>query len=300
MNSASSGTGLSYGLYLGAGAATVTNSGSITAGTAGIYAGAAITTLRNYQGGSGTSPGTRALTYSGALPTNYYIYVSSATHYGQIQFTNPTGSMAVVVDSGSLALGTYQNVMQGVAASAFTGGSGSLGLMKWALSLSNPTSLAWDLVVTPVGVDPNTTKVTSNLGTTFLPIFTGGTLQVDQTAHTYTSTTVDLTLVNGLDSANTARALTANGANLRNLLVQRTAALAGMMDYDCATFDSYGVCLSFQARYSGMETLNEGAGVLTAAYRLSPNLRLTAASIPPKFWSHPKSTITTSSMAQEE
>jgi len=90
----------------------------------------------------------------------------------------------------------------------------------------------------------------------------------------YTGTTVDLVLVAGRDAANTTRALRANSANLRNLMIQRTAALAGMMDYDCPTFDSYGVCLSFQARYSGMETLNDGAGVLTAAYRLSPNLRL--------------------------
>ena len=200
--SATSGTGLSYGLYLGGGATTVTNSGSITAGTAGIYAGAAITTLRNYQGGSGTSPTTTALTYSGVLPTNYYIYVTSATHYGQVKFTNTTGSMAVVVDSGSLTLGTYQNVLQGVAASAFSGGSGSLGLMKWTLALSNPTSLAWDLVVTPVGVDPNTTQLTSNLGVTFLPFFTGGTLQVDQTAHSYSSNfTVDATSTNKIDLA---------------------------------------------------------------------------------------------------
>ena len=74
--SATSGTGLSYGLYLGAGATTVTNSGSITAGTAGVYAGAPITTLTNYQGGNGASASTRALTYGGALPTNYYIRVT--------------------------------------------------------------------------------------------------------------------------------------------------------------------------------------------------------------------------------
>ena len=90
----------------------------------------------------------------------------------------------------------------------------------------------------------------------------------------YTSTTVDLVLVAGRDAANTTRAMAANSANLRNLMNQRTAALSGMMDYDCATFDTYGVCLSFQARYGAMDTLNDGAGVLTAAVRLSPHLRL--------------------------
>ena len=90
----------------------------------------------------------------------------------------------------------------------------------------------------------------------------------------YTGTTVDLDLVAGRNAANTTRALSANGANLRSLMNQRTAALSGMMDYDCSTFDKYGVCLSFQARYGAMESMNDGAGVLTAAYRLSPNLRL--------------------------
>ena len=90
----------------------------------------------------------------------------------------------------------------------------------------------------------------------------------------YTDSTVDLQLVNGPDPANTTRALSANRANLQNVMAQRTAALAGMMDYDCPAFDSYGICLSFQARYGAMESMNDGAGVLTAAYRLSPHVRL--------------------------
>ena len=90
----------------------------------------------------------------------------------------------------------------------------------------------------------------------------------------YTDSTVDLQLVNGPDPANTTRALSANRANLQNVMAQRTAALAGMMDYDCPAFDRYGVCLSFQARYGAMESMNDGAGVLTAAYRLSPHMRL--------------------------
>ena len=283
--SASSGTGLSYGLYLGAGATTVTNSGSITAGTAGIYAGAPITTLTNYQGGSGASASTRALTYRGALPTNYYIYVSSATHYGQVQFTSPTGSMAVAIDAGStLAIGTYGGVMQGVAASAFTGGSGSAGLIKWALSLSNSTSLTWDLVVTPVGVDPNTTKVTSNLGVTFLPIFTGGTLQVDQTAQTYSSNfTVDTTATNKIDLA--GRRTTFSGvfsdANTNGTLSftgAETAIVTGNNTYSGATTIDAGTTLQIG---NGGNSGALGAGAVTnngtLAFNRSDNVTIANA-----------------------
>ena len=245
---ASSGTGLSYGLYLGAGATTVTNSGSITAGTAGIFAGAPITTLTNHQGGSGTSASTRALTYTGALPTNYYIYVTSATHYGQVQFTDPTGSMSFGMDAGStLALGTYGSVLRGVAASAISGGSGTIGLHNWALSLSNPTELSWDLVVTANGLLANTTKPASNLGASFLPIFTGGTLQIDVDGNTYASNfTLDASTTNTVD------------------LTGKTATFSGIFsDADGAAgaiaFSGGGTAiLTGQKTYTGVTTIDSG------------------------------------------
>lgn len=40
--------------------------------------------------------------------------------------------------------------------------------------------------------------------------------------------------------------------------------------------EKHNVCLSFQARYSNFDSLNEGAGVLTAAYRLTSNVRVGA------------------------
>ena len=75
-------------------------------------------------------------------------------------------------------------------------------------------------------------------------------------------------------AANTKAALADNAATLRNTLNARTTVIAGTMDYDCAAFDAYGLCLSFQARYTAMDSVKDGAGVLTTAYRLAPNLRL--------------------------
>ena len=90
----------------------------------------------------------------------------------------------------------------------------------------------------------------------------------------YSGGAVDLTLVLGPDAANTRRALSANSASLGAAMSQRVTALANMMDYDCPAFDQYGVCLSFRARYSAMDARNDGAGVLTTALRLSPQVRL--------------------------
>jgi len=89
----------------------------------------------------------------------------------------------------------------------------------------------------------------------------------------YQGGAVDLTLVLGPDAANTRRALAANSATLGAALSQRTATLAGALDYDCPAFNEYGACIAFQARYSAMDSWNDGAGVLTAAARLSPQFR---------------------------
>jgi hypothetical protein len=57
---------------------------------------------------------------------------------------------------------------------------------------------------------------------------------------------------------------------------RRLSGLGLMTSYDCATFDKSGYCVSFQARYSNFDSMNDGAGVLTAAYRLSERGRVGA------------------------
>ena len=46
------------------------------------------------------------------------------------------------------------------------------------------------------------------------------------------------------------------------------------MDYDWETFDAKGYCVLFRARYTAMDSQNEGAGVFTAAYRVSDKVRV--------------------------
>lgn len=80
----------------------------------------------------------------------------------------------------------------------------------------------------------------------------------------------------GPDTTNTQTAARANATVLRGVMDRRLSGLASMTNYDCSNFDKLGVCLSFQSRYSNFESFNEGAGVLTAAYRLADSFRLGA------------------------
>lgn len=75
---------------------------------------------------------------------------------------------------------------------------------------------------------------------------------------------------------NTLASLQANQVSIDSLLAVRSAAMFNMLDYDCKGFGENNLCVSFQARYTGVNSQSEGAGVLTAAYRISPSLRVGA------------------------
>ena len=82
----------------------------------------------------------------------------------------------------------------------------------------------------------------------------------------------------GPDAVNTLFALIANSSAVRSVLNQRAAATTYALDYDCSVFDEYGVCVSVGARNSqiGGDYADSGetAGLLTAAYRVTQELRL--------------------------
>lgn len=78
------------------------------------------------------------------------------------------------------------------------------------------------------------------------------------------------------DVTNTTSAMQASISALRGVMDRRLSGLALMSSYDCNSFDKHGVCVSFQARDSNFDNFNEGAGVLNAAYRVTPQVRLGA------------------------
>ena len=227
--SATSASGLSYGLYLSGGATSLTNSGSISGQTASVYAGARVANLLNWQGGNAADAKSTALTWSGTLPSQYTLGVVSPTRYGQIWFSNPSGTMAMNLDSSStLALGSYAKAVTGVNASAISGTTGTMGLLRWQLSLSDSSNLYWDLLVTPNGVATGETKLASALNQSFMPYFFGGTLQIDSQGSTLSDNFV-------LDASSTNTvALGGNSASLNGVFSNATGS-AGRINFSGGT-----------------------------------------------------------------
>jgi hypothetical protein len=207
--------------------------GTITAGAGsfGIFVrpnAGSVATLVNAQGGN------TPLTYRGALPATYNVFVRSLTSFGRLAVSSPTGTMTFGVDAGStLAANRYTDVLTGVAASAITNEETefTLGRFAWTLTAGSAAD-SWDLLARLLGPD----------------------------------------------AANTQLGLQSNSGAVHSVLGQRAAATTFALDYDCSVFDQHGFCVSVGVRNSQMGSnyadSGETAGLLTAAYRVTPEFRI--------------------------
>ena len=181
------------GIYNIGSIGTITNTGTIAATgllSYGVFSdvGGTITTLNNAQG-AGNAHG--ALTYTGALPTNYNIIIRSPNSFGQLSATNVTGSMAFNiygysgqtltsgVDASSVTAGTYSDVLQGFTTLArITGTTGSYSGLSYSLVADASNSGMWNLVFTSssTNIVNSSGNYLSNIGSSLNPTFAGGTL----------------------------------------------------------------------------------------------------------------------------
>ena len=134
---------------------TINNTGSISAlalGKVGIInnSGATIGALNNAQGGNGLSATTTALTYDGVLPTNYNIIINSASNYGQLAVTSPSGATSFgIYESSLITSRLYTGVLQGLETGNLGGTrTGTYDNMNWTLALQSGSSTTWDLSFT--------------------------------------------------------------------------------------------------------------------------------------------------------
>jgi len=213
---------------------SINNRGSITGGLYGINNAGTITTLNNAQGASG------ALTYTGTLPTNYNIIISSASSFGRLAVTNGTGSTAFGIYTGSSVSNNtkYTAVLSGVTTSQVTNKSGTYSGYGWTLGLESNSSTIWDLIF---GIPPS-------------PII-------------------------GPSIANTNQSLVNTASALQGTYTLQNSVLANSFSYDCTVFGANDICVSAGGRNTQVQAangLNNTSALLIAAYRPHPNYRIGA------------------------
>jgi hypothetical protein len=194
-----------------------------------------IGTLINAQGGNGSLPAQTAMTYAGNLPGTYLEYVTSTTHYGQLAVTDGAGTI------GSFGIAAGSTLAIGTYASVLSG-VGTVGTIS-------------GLNGSITGTISGSTWALLNRGSDIWDLIISG-------------------LISGPDAVNTLLELGYTRDDILKALRNRAAVMNSALNHDCLTFDTNGVCIGFNARYSSMDSQNDGAGVMTAAMRLSPNTHL--------------------------
>lgn len=228
------------GVYFQNGAvlSSITNLGSITSDSFGIYVSPASTgfmgqpagsliTLNNLQGASSS-----ALTYSGPLPSNYNIIINSPIDYGKLAVTGPSGNMTFgIYNTSTVAARTYASVLTGVPTGELPTKSGTFGAFNWILSATG-VSNTWDLIFSS----------------------------------------------NGPSSSDTQFSIKTLASRLRGSFnsVAAMASFPNSNTYDCNLFDVKGMCISAGGRYSTVDnpSSNSTAAVVTLGYKVSPNIRI--------------------------
>lgn len=243
---------------------TITNYGTITGGSAGIFndTNGAITRLNNAQSG---------LTYAGTLPT-YYNIIIKPTGFGTLDGTpGIAGSTTFGVSSlSTLSANTYSGILLGISSigianysSIFNTWTNFDSSYKWQLS-SGVDSTTWNLVVAalapppPVATDisgAGNSYMSSNLGTTVNPVFDGGTLQVSSAGNITNNFTVNSN--NGVINQNGV------ASNFTGVISNAVSGTPGSM-----TISNSGsggsVTFSGANTYTGSTTVNSGATLALA------------------------------------
>ena len=211
---------------------TLNNSGTISGNKVGVRNTGTITNFTNTGTITGTSEysiensdtgvitnlhnSQNNLTFTGNLPTNYSVIINSASDYGKITFSSPSGSLNFAIhSSSSLTAGSYSAVMSGITASNIS--SVSTGSIErdgeiHRYSLTNSTGTQWDLVINSLA---SATDCSLNSS---LP----GCQKTDDICKT-----LEVTM---------------------NRMTQDQGYFAHMNTYDCDVFGDDGYCVSIGAR----------------------------------------------------
>lgn len=185
-----------------------------------------LTNLVNLQG-EGNASG--ALTYTGELPSNYYIYITDQNHYGRINLSTVTGAMNFNIYEGSTPL---------------------------SLSTSSVTTAKYTSVIAGISLTDMSAKTFLNCGSLACNVmdpsrtYDGHAWYLTQQG---TSNVWDLFFAGfGPSSSNTQSALNTHAQNLMSTFNLQRSSLQIALNYDCTTFDANGFCVGAGGRVTSL------------------------------------------------
>ena len=253
--------------------ATITNSGTITTSGAsgyGIYSNAANATITN--SGTITAPVNAHGIFvggSGATLSNMGTITAGAGFFGirvgggsVVTLTNAQGGNTPLTYSGALPA-TYNVVVRSLSSFgrlAVTSPTGSLTFGVDAASVL--AANRYTDVLTGVAASTITNEETE---------YTLGRVAWTLTAGSAADSWDLLARLLGPDAANTQTMVYLNSFDVNAALTHRTMVIDQSLSYDCSIFDANNICVSWGGRYGNSgNSINDGAGVLTVAYRFLP------------------------------
>ena len=225
---------------LGGTIGTVTNNGTLLGGNPfyGAIYNVNDSSIGTFNNLQGAGNINGAVDYVQKLPTNYNIIIRSPSEFGQLAGRSI---------SGATTFGIYSGGVSGVAASSLTKGT-------YTSVLSGITS-------------SNLTGATSGN-------YNGFAWSLNNSS----GSIWDLIVI-GASTADTQQSLVNTASALQNTYTLQNTVLANSFSYDCNVFGANNVCVSAGGRNTAVSAangLNNTSGLLIAAYRVIPSVRVGA------------------------
>jgi hypothetical protein len=268
--------GSSYGIYSRGLNAIISNSGIIT--TSGSHAhGIGI----EFGGNNATITNSGTITTSGSNAHGIMVSGSGATISNLGTITTGTGFFGILMGGGSVA--TLVNAQGGNTPLTYDGALPA----TYNVVVRSLTSFGRLAVTSPTGSLTFGVDAASVLAANrYADVLTGvaaSTITNEETEYTLGRVAWTLTAGSaanswdllarllGPDAANTQTMVYLNSFDVNAALTHRTMVIDQSLSYDCSIFDANNICVSWGGRYGNSgNSINDGAGVLTVAYRFLP------------------------------
>ena len=240
---------LASGIYSFGANATITNSGTIT-------------TSGNFAHGIEVVNGGARLSNLGAITVGADSFGIRVDGGSVVTLVNAQGGNTPLTYDGALPA-TYNVLVQSLSSFGRLAVSSPTGSMTFGVDAASVLAAnRFTDVLTGVAASAITNEETE---------YTLGRFAWTLTAGSAANSWDLLARLLGPDAANTQTMVYLNSFDVNAALTHRTMVIDQSLSYDCSIFDANNICVSWGGRYGNSgNSINDGAGVLTVAYRFLP------------------------------